>query len=225
MRQPDERDVEVHGSCSHPNPFALFKAAGGGQAVELATLASCLGSASHAAAMLLTLERHAALPTGLLEDEAGGWGTLRRYVQAMPPIVTAVGRALMHDLVERVAAVEFPAYWLFGVSEDKKFVYSRIDAVTREADGLAVWEFKTRWGKSRGYELVPLCADVRQATFYAYMLQQQTKQRVHCFYIRYAQVSEQGKITTFTYKYRFDPIAFRAVLAHAMEDWPAAILA
>ena len=220
---------EDMGWAAQPNPFALFRAAAGGQGVELATLSSTLGSTAHLAAMSLALQRRPDLPTALLPDTATApnqWSAVAEYVAHMPAVCAAVGRALIEDLVDSLAAVEFPVYWLYGLA-DGKFVYSRVDAITVVEGGgddgpndsgkcYSIWEFKTKWGQSHCYERQALSADLRQAVLYAYMFQQQTGNVVRSVHVRYARIAPGGQITRYTHTYAFDPVRFRSVLAHAL---------
>ena len=202
---------------AHTNPYAQFRRAGGGQNVELKTLASYLGSSAHLVAAALALRHNPDLPTALLEVGAGGrWSALARYVARLPSVTRAAGSALTADLLDRVVAVEFPVYWC-GLADEDAFVHSRIDAVTRTPDGtLAVWEFKTKWGRSSSHEERPAYADLRQVILYCYMLRLQTGIRVRRFYVRYAGIAPDGRITRTTHTFRFDPHALRGFAAHAL---------
>lgn len=192
----------VHRIPGLVNPFAVYRAAAGGQAIELQTLASYLGSSAHLAAMVRALERQPELPTGLVP--AGGhqkWEPLWQYTAKLPTVALEVGRALVADLLDTVAAVELPVYWC-GLVEGHRFVSSRIDWVTQQQQGGAyhVWELKTRWG---GAAHDPPLSDIRQAVLYCYMLEMQTGGRVDKFSLRYAHVASE-RVTVVTHTFRFD---------------------
>jgi len=201
-----------------PNPYELFRRAAGGQGVELRTLASYLGSSAHLAAMWEALVRHNDLPTALLEAESGGmgrWSTLARYVAQLPPVTQELGRVLMAGLEDDVAAVEFPVYWC-GLTDEHRFVYSRIDAITRSAaNTYDVWEFKTRWGRCTSYEQRPLLQDLRQAALCCCMLRLQTGVTINKLHLRYAGVAPDGHITRVTHT--FDAPQATGFMAHALQ--------
>jgi len=201
------------GGRVYPNPFSEFKAAAGGQGVELSTLASYLGSSAHLVAAATALQQQPQLPTALVGDRAA----LQRYVAHLPPITRAVGTALMGDL--HPVAVEFPVY--FGMlAADNAFVYSRIDALTKgSGDGVELFEFKTKWGSSRAHERHALHGDLRQAVLYAWALETQTRVTVTALNVRYATVDTDGSISVTTHRHAWRPL--RGFVAHAL--WGALV--
>jgi hypothetical protein len=204
------------GGPPHTNVYELYRRAAGGQGVELATLSSYLGSSAHLVAAQLAVHRHPDLPTALNSGGDGPqWGALANYVATLPAVVKTLGRVLVHGLLEEMAAVEFPVYWV-GLA-DNKFVYSRIDAITRNSDGSHdVWEFKTRWGRSRAYEERPPLGDLRQTIVYCFMLALQTKLRIRRFHLRYAGVGPVGQISSTTHTYNFEARSLCGFLRDAL---------
>ena len=81
----------MHFPLSGANPFEMYRDAAGGQPIELAALASYLGSSVHLVAASRALGKHPDLPTGLV-DTTGGWKALREYVATLPLLVREVGR-------------------------------------------------------------------------------------------------------------------------------------
>jgi hypothetical protein len=152
----------------HPNLYELFRLAAGGQAIELHTSASFLGTCSHLAAMYQLLQRHPNLPKALLND-TGNWRTLAACVAEIPPITQQIGRALVAGLETIVAAVEFPVYWC-GLADEHRFMYSRIDLISYSNGTYAIWEFKTKWGRCATYKQRPLFQDLRQVILYCFLV-------------------------------------------------------
>jgi hypothetical protein len=211
----------AHTTVPHANLYQLFKAAAGGQPVELRTLASYLGSSAHLQAMVTALRHKPKLPTALV-SRRGGWDALADYVQRLPAVVQEAGRAFMGDLVDKVVAVEFPVYWC-GLGADEAFVHSRIDVLTRSNGGAVdVWEFKTKWStENKAHLAKPLLRDLRQVLLYAYMLRLQTGLSVDKVYVRYTTVDPAGRVTLTTHSYAFDAVKFNWAVADALRGTTA----
>ena len=208
----------AHTTVPHANLYQLFKAAAGGQPVELRTLASYLGSSAHLQAMVTALRHKPKLPTALV-SRRGGWDALADYVQRLPAVVQEAGRAFMGDLVDKVVAVEFPVYWC-GLGADEAFVHSRIDALTRSSNGsVDVWEFKTKWStEAKAHFTKPLLRDLRQVALCACMLRLQTGISVSKVHVRYATVAPEGRVTLTTHTYEFDAVKFKWAVADALRS-------
>jgi hypothetical protein len=213
----------THTTVPHANLYQLFRAAAGGQPVELRTLASYLGSSAHLTAMVTALRHRPKLPTTLL-DKGGGspWGALADYAQRLPAVVREAGHSFIDDLLHHLVAVEFPVYWC-GLAADDAFVHSRIDALTRSNEGnVDVWEFKTKWSTENKPHLAkPLLRDLRQVLLYAYMLSLQTRLQVDHVHVRYATVDPTGRVTLTTHTYRFDPVRYKWAVADALRGTTA----
>eukprot|EP00037_Helgoeca_nana_P024201 m.256374 g.256374 ORF g.256374 m.256374 type:complete len:600 (+) comp26570_c0_seq15:2688-4487(+) len=215
-----ESTTTTHTTVDHANLYQLFKAATGGQPVELRTLASFLGSSAHLEAMVTALLRKPKLPTALV-PRGGGWGRLADYAQRLPAVVREAGRGFIADLLDKVEAVEFPVYWS-GLAADDSFVHSRIDAVTRNGGSVDVWEFKTKWStENKAHLTKPLLRDLRQVVLYAYMLRMQTGLSVSKLHVRYATVDPTGRVTLATHSFAFDPVRFKWAVADALRSTTA----
>ena len=199
------------------NPYELFRKAAGGQPVELRTLASYLGSSAHIAAAAMALRFNSALPTSLVPRH-GSWAALKAYDARLPEVAQAAGHGLVAGLHGKIAAVEFPVYF-FGLAADNAFVHSRIDCLTRTAaGGIAVWEFKTKWGAAANVAKRPLLADLRQVALYGYMLWMQTGIKPERLHVRYAVVDPTGSVGIVTHGYAFDGPTFKWALADALHN-------
>ena len=87
------------------------------------------------------------------------------------------------------------------------------------AGGIAVWEFKTKWGSNAAAHFKrPLLPDLRQVALYGFMLWMQTGLRPERLHVRYATVNLKGTITVTTHAYAFEPSQFRWVLRDALRD-------
>jgi hypothetical protein len=174
------------------NPYPLLAGAGT-QSIELANLASILGSGCHNSAALEEIDKNSRvnpnpnpnpLPTAISNTNY-----LNQYLNAMPEITRTVGKFIQKN-VTNLKAVEFPIYHC-----DQKIptgvCYSRIDAITENfqvGEGFAVWEYKTRWGKNVSITDKANTNDVNQALYYCWRLQEMTGIKIKYFYVLYVHV-------------------------------------
>ena len=210
------------------NIYALLKKCNGVQGIEFNNLASVLGSEVHTeiAHYSVTNEHRSddiitsskdIIKTSAITD----FKTLSEYAKALPEIVKKIAFQFLelkekdetrqtlvkkedHNLIDYIKCVEFPVY-LFANDEllEKPF-YSRIDSISfdyRDKEGLAVWEYKTRWGSKSIDKADPDA--IRQAAFYCYCLFKMTGIRCKYFYIRYVKVKDEKMLfKTFKFKYQ-----------------------
>jgi len=176
------------------NPY-IFLANAGTQPIELASLASILGSGCHNSAALEEIKSHPKLPTAISSTKY-----LEKYLDSMPPITKAVGEFIkgMFNTVSRLSAVEFPIYHC-----DRRIptgvCYSRIDAITENftaGEGYAVWEYKTRWGANVSFKAKADVNDANQALYYCWRLHAMTGIQIKYFYVLYVHVVNISDPTT-----------------------------
>ena len=150
------------------NPYELMLNTKSGQLVELANLASYLGSSVHiqACSELLTQldTTQRVIGDGFARNSRR---QVRQYCTTVPEICQLYGRSVFNNLPQsRCKAVELTQLWPFGLANHKKFINTRADMLFLSSDtGYKVVELKTKWSpneQAQSYTSRPLPRDVKQ---------------------------------------------------------------
>jgi len=172
------------------NPYKLFEEINAGQQVEKTTLSSYLGSCAHWYASYVKKSNQTK------EENA--------YAKLIPAICKQMGESLLKDTGTLIYN-ERDVYWpsQLGPRDDKKYVHSRVDMVTKDGEEYHVWEFKTKWGN---WNKKVANMDYTQAVVYAHMLRKSNVKisKVHIRYITH----EDGQLVLTTFSF---PINSRTI--------------
>jgi hypothetical protein len=181
---------------NEPNPYRLLVLGGGVPQAELTTEASHLGSGVHNWAVLKNDD--ATIPTAINNAQL-----LLQYTQLQPKLTEEMGTEIARILGNKIVAKEYPVY------RTKFELYSRIDAITNNftlGEGLAIWEYKTRWGKVNQCKVTAEIEHVKQAAFYCKALKEMTNFPVKYCYILYV-IGEEKHFTIVYHRYEIKPLA------------------
>ena len=181
---------------TEPNPYRLLVLGGGVPQAELTTEASHLGSGVHNWAVLKHLDPD--IPTAINNADK-----LLQYTQLQPKLTEEMGTEIALILGDKIVAKEYPVY------RTKFELYSRIDAITKDftqGEGLAIWEYKTRWGKVNQCKVTAEIEHIKQAAFYCKALKEMTNIPVKYCYILYV-IGEEKKFTVVYHRYEIKPQA------------------
>lgn len=183
---------ELIKNTTQKNPYKLLAKGGGVPQIELTNEASHLGSGVHNWAAI----HGQVLKAGFSAINAST--DLTEYALLQPKLTKEMGEAIATLLDKKAIAREFPVY-------GKNFKsYSRIDAITRDfsdrKEGLAVWEFKTRWGKINSIKEKAEPDHIKQAVFYSTVLAEMVGEPIKYCYILYA-IGEEESFTITYHKY------------------------
>lgn len=202
LKVSSTKTVEYKG-LKATNPYPLLAGAGS-QSIELANLASILGSGCHNSAALNCIQKNHDIPTAIANTEF-----LDQYLQAMPAITHLIGEKLVAQNNDYIAAVEFPIYH-FDPMLPTGVCYTRIDAITmnfrgnnfKNGDvdesftdtGFSVWEYKTRWGSNVNISQKANKDDANQAFYYCWRLKAMTGYDIKSLYVVYVHVINHREI-------------------------------
>ena len=165
------------------SPLLQMLSAKLGQQVELANLASYLGSSVHLSVSTLLIDgANDDSPIGdgftdVVNPQGGVFvsalGQIKGYLRTTPNICKVLGKAINDELPgDDMKAVELTQAWPFGLNNKGMFVVTRSDAVSfSDSGGYTVHEHKTKWSPfKRTYSDKPLPRDAKQVLLNACML-------------------------------------------------------